>query len=148
MAERSLNKIMLIGRLGKDAETSYTPGGAACTKFSIATSRTWKDKQSDEWKSETNWSNVVLWQKESLAQYLVKGGQVYVEGRIQTRSYEDRDGKKLYVTEVIADEVILLGGKQGNSGVDDAYHNQTAQGSRPQSRGRGKEEISDDDIPF
>jgi len=76
--------------------------------------RRWKDKQSDEWKEETNWSNVVVWQSEKLADFLVKGKQVYVEGRIQTRSYE-KDGQKVYATEVVADEVLLLGGQEGHS---------------------------------
>jgi single-strand DNA-binding protein len=112
MATRSVNKVILIGHLGRDAaETKFTPSGAAATRFSVATSRRWKDKQSDEWKEETNWANVILWQSEKLAEYLTKGKQVYVEGRLQTRSYDDRDGKKVYATEVVADEVILLGGQ-------------------------------------
>jgi single-strand DNA-binding protein len=94
MASRSVNKVILVGHLGKDAETKFTPGGAAVTRFSVATNRRWKDKQSGEWKEETDWSNVVLWQSENLANYLTKGKQVYVEGRLQTRSYEDKDGKK------------------------------------------------------
>ena len=110
MSSRSVNKCILIGHLGRDAETKFTPSGAAATRFSVATSRRWKDKQSEEWKEETNWTNVVVWQSEKLAEYLQKGKQVYVEGRLQTRSYDDKDGKKVYATEVIADEVILLGG--------------------------------------
>ena len=114
MASRSVNKVMLIGNLGRDAETKFTPSGVAATRFSAATSRRWKDKQSDEWKEDTNWTNVIVWQQEKLAEYLVKGKQVYVEGRLQTRSYDDKDGKKVYATEVIAEDVILLGG-QGES---------------------------------
>ena len=110
MASRSVNKVILIGHLGRDAETKFTPGGAAVTRFSIATNRRWKDQQSGEWKEETDWVNVVLWRNESLANYLTKGKQIYVEGRIQTRSYDDKDGKKVYSTEVVADDVILLGG--------------------------------------
>src|ERR1700727_1049481 len=116
MASRSVNKVILIGHLGRDAETKFTPGGAAVTKFSVATNRRWKDKESGEWKEETDWSNVVLWRSENLANYLTKGKQLYVEGRLQTRSYEDKDGKKVYATEVVADDVILLGGQGGAGG--------------------------------
>src|ERR1700690_679445 len=108
MASRSVNKVTLIGHLGRDAETKFTPAGVAVTKFSIATSRRWKDQTSGEWKEETDWHNVVLWRAENLANYLLKGKQVYVEGRLQTRSYEDKDGKKLWFTEVGAEDVILL----------------------------------------
>jgi hypothetical protein len=95
MATRSVNKVILVGNLGRDAETKFTPGGSSVTKFSVATARRWKDQQSGEWKEETNWSNVTLWRAENLAPYLTKGKQVYVEGRLQTRSYEDKDGKKV-----------------------------------------------------
>jgi len=110
MASRSVNKVILIGHLGRDAETKFTPSQVSVTKFSVATNRRWKDQASGEWKEETDWSNVVLWRQENLANYLTKGKQVYVEGRLQTRSYEDKDGKKVYATDVVADEVILLGG--------------------------------------
>ena len=115
MTTRSVNKAIVLGYLGRDAETNFTPSGVAVTKFSVATSRRWKDSQSDEWKEETDWHNIVLWRSENLANYLTKGKQVYVEGRLQTRSYEDRDGSKRYVTEIVADGVILLGGQQGGS---------------------------------
>src|SRR5579884_3456178 len=116
MASRSVNKAILVGHLGRDAETKFTPGGAAVTRFSVATSRRWKDQQSGEWKEETDWTNIVLWRSENLANYLTKGKQVYVEGRIHTRSYEDKDGKKVYSTEVIAEEVLLLGGQGAGGG--------------------------------
>ena len=112
---RSVNKVILIGNLGRDAETKFTPSGVAMTRFAVATSRRWKDQQTGEWKEETDWSNVVLWRQENVGQYLTKGKQVYVEGRLQTRSYEDKDGQKKYATEVVADEVMLLGGR-GDSG--------------------------------
>ena len=110
MASRSVNKVILVGHLGRDAETKFTPSGAAATRFSVATSRRWKDQQTNDWKEETNWTNVVLWRQENGANYLTKGKQVYVEGRVGTRSYDDKDGKKVYSTEVIAEEVLLLGG--------------------------------------
>lgn len=118
MAERSVNEVRLIGRIGRDAETKYTPSGAAATRFALATTRSWKDQQSGEWKDETNWTNVVVWRKENLANHLVKGKQVYVDGRLHNRSYENKDGQKVYVTDVIANEIILLGG--GNGAGDDA----------------------------
>jgi len=117
----SVNKVILIGNLGRDAETKFTPSGASVTRFAVATTRSWKDQQSNEWKEETNWSNVVLWRQENLSNYLTKGKQVYVEGRMQTRSYDDKDGKKVYSTEVVAEEVILLGGR-GEGGWECERH--------------------------
>ena len=113
MASRSVNKVILIGHLGRDAETAYTASQIPVTKFSVATSSRWKDKQTGEWKEETNWTNVTLWQGENVAPYLLKGTQLYVEGRLQTRSYEDKDGKKVWATDVIAEDVVLLGGSGG-----------------------------------
>lgn len=115
---RSLNRVQLIGNLGKDAETKYTQAGKAYTRFSVATEQSWKDRNTGEWKSNTDWHNVTLWDRETLAQYLTKGQKVYVEGRLQNRSYEDRDGNKKYVTDIIGENVILLGGKQGGGEYD------------------------------
>jgi single-strand DNA-binding protein len=158
MASRSVNKVILVGHLGRDAETKFTPAGAAVTSFSVATSRRWKDQQSGEWKEETDWSNVTLWRSENLANYLTKGKQVYVEGRLQTRSYEDKDGKKVYRTDVVADDVILLGGAGGAggpSGGRDEYSQQpvsmprSAQKSSTQApREEFNQGITDDDVPF
>lgn len=158
MASRSVNKVILIGHLGRDAETKFTPSGAAATRFSVATSRRWKDQQSGEWKEETNWSNVVLWRSENLAAYLLKGKQIYVEGRLQTRSYDDKDGKKVYATEVVADEVILLGGRGEGEGAGMGGGGGMARGAgRPAPSGGGMPAgdddigpmgVSDDDIPF
>src|SRR5512146_6407 len=115
MASRSVNKVILVGHLGRDAETKFTPSGVAVTKFSMATNRRWKDQQTGEWKEETDWHNVVLWRSENLANYLVKGKQIYVEGRLQTRSYDDKDGQKRWITEVVADDVILVGSSRDES---------------------------------
>src|SRR5215467_457791 len=132
MASRSVNKVILVGHLGRDAETAYTASQVAVTKFSIATSRRWKDQQTGEWKEETDWSRVVLWRGENVAPYLTKGKQVYVEGRLQTRSYDDKDGKKVWTTEVIADDVILLGGRgEGGPGGGGDF----SQEPRGESRG-------------
>jgi single-strand DNA-binding protein len=161
MASRSVNKVMLIGHLGRDAETKFTPSGAAATRFSVATSRRWKDQQSGEWKEETNWTNVVLWRSENLANYLLKGKQVYVEGRLQTRSYDDKDGKKVYATEVVAEDVVLLGGRGDGEGVGAGIGagGTVARGRAAAGPGGGgmpaSEDdlgpamgISDDDVPF
>ncbi len=159
MASRSVNKVILVGHLGKDAETRFTPSGAARTNFSIATSRRWKDQQSGEWKEETDWHNVVLWRSENLANYLTKGKQIYVEGRLQTRSYDDKDGNKKYSTEVVADEGILLGGRGdsaaaagGGSYDEPVSMPRSAQKPRPapapEPDSFGDQGITDDDVPF
>lgn len=164
MASRSVNKVILLGNLGRDAETKFTPAGASVTRFSVATTRRWKDQQTNDWKEETNWTNVSLWRQEKLANYLTKGKQVYVEGRLQTRSYDDKDGKKVYTTEVVADDVILLGGRGegdfeggGNAGASFGQRNAGGAPNRGGGRpaGPGPEEdpyggmgISDDDVPF
>jgi single-strand DNA-binding protein len=163
MASRSVNKVILVGNLGRDAETKFTPSGAAVTKFAVATSRSWKDQQSNEWKEETNWTNVVLWRQENLANYLTKGTKVYVEGRLQTRSYDDKDGKKVYTTEVVAEEVILLGGRGEATGGFEGGAAAGARASAGPSGPRGRSassgaaaeddqfrgmDITDDDVPF
>jgi single-strand DNA-binding protein len=156
---RSVNKVIVLGHLGKDAETNFTPSGVALTKFSVATSRRWKDGQSNEWKEETDWHNIVLWRSENLANYLTKGKQVYVEGRLQTRSYEDRDDVKRYVTEIVADGVILLGGQGGsqdqpasgkgnNNGLVSQPRGRAAAGSAPPVEDSSSQQITDDDVPF
>ena len=152
MASRSVNKVILIGHLGKDAETRFTPSGVAVTKFSVATNRRWKDQQTGEWKEETDWANIVLWRQENLANYLTKGKQVYVEGRLQTRTYDDKDGKKQYMTEVVADEVILLGGRGGDSQDSGPQPVSMPRSTpRPQpaaAEDAGDQGITDDDVPF
>src|SRR5215472_13118140 len=133
---RSVNKVIVLGHIGRDSETNFTPTGGAFTKFSVATSRGWKDSQSEEWKEETDWHNIVLWRSENLTNYLSKGKQVYVEGRLQTRSYEDRDGVKRYITEIVADGVILLGGQQDGSQEQPASGKSNNNGLVSQPRGR------------
>jgi single-strand DNA-binding protein len=156
MASRSVNKVILVGHLGRDAETKFTPSGSAATRFSVATSRRWKDQQTGDWKEETNWTNVVVWRQENLANYLVKGKQVYVEGRLRTHSYDDKDGKKVYATEVVADDVLLLGRADGES-AGMASGGGAARGGRAAGGGgsmpateddAGPMGISDDDVPF
>ena len=164
MASRSVNKVILVGHLGKDAETKFTPSGTAKTTFSVATSRRWKDQQTGDWKEETDWHNIVLWRSENLANYLLKGKQVYVEGRLTTRSYDDKDGNKKWITEVVAEDVLLLGGRgEGGGGGGGEEYGQPvsmprsarpsagASAPRPSggSGGGGFEPgITDDDVPF
>jgi single-strand DNA-binding protein len=157
MASRSVNKVILIGHLGKDAETRFTPAGIAVTSFSVATNRRWKDQQTGEWKEETDWAKVVLWRQENLANYLTKGKQVYVEGRLQTRNYDDKDGKKQYMTEVVAEEVILLGGRGegGGGGSQEAGapavsmpRSAQPKEHHPAEEASGEQGITDDDVPF
>ncbi len=156
MASRSLNKVMLIGHLGKDAETRFTQGGTAVTNFTVATSRRYKNQQTGEWDEDTEWHDVVLWKAENLANYLQKGKQIYVEGRLQTRSWEDQSGVKKYRTEVVADPfgVILLSGGGGEGGGGGGRP-----AARPQASGAGGgaggggddlggQGITDDDVPF
>src|SRR5689334_12475882 len=112
---KSVNKVILLGTLGKDPELKYTPQGTAVAKWSMATNSSYKDKQSGEWKEQTEWHNIVAWQRtaEVAAEYLKKGRQVYIEGRLQTRSWDDKEtGAKKYMTEIVVNEMVLVGGKR------------------------------------
>src|SRR5688572_7207749 len=113
----SVNKVILVGNLGRDAELRYTPGGAAVATLNLATTEVWNDKQGQK-QEKTEWHRIVLWgkQAESLQEYLVKGKQIYVEGRLQTRQGDDKDGKKRYTTEIKGDGITLLGGGGGRGG--------------------------------
>jgi single-strand DNA-binding protein len=156
MASRGLNKVMLIGNLGKDAETRYTPSGAAVTNFSLATTRRSKDQQTGEWKDETDWHNIVLWRAENVSTYLQKGKRIYVEGRLQTRSWEDQSGNKRYMTEVVADAsgIILLGGRGDEAGPGEDFAPPARRSATAGAQGGGNapssddQGITDDDVPF
>lgn len=148
---RSVNKVMLIGNLGRDAETKFTPSGQARTTFSIATTRQWKDRQTGENKEQTDWHNIVAWGKERVAEYLKKGKQIYVEGRLTTRSYENNEGKTTYITEVVVDDIVLLGGGGGDEGG--SYSGGQGRHDRGGDMGGPADQssnfsASDDDIPF
>ena len=146
----SLNKVMLIGNLGKDPEVRYTTGGTAVASFSIATSERFKNK-SGEWEERTEWHNVVLWgrQAEVAGEYLAKGKTVYIEGRLQTRKWQDKDGRDRYTTEIVGEKMQMLspkgdgGGRSGGgrqSGGDESF-----------GPGPSYDEPAfnpDDDIPF
>ncbi len=158
MASRSVNKVILLGHLGKDAETRFTPGGASVTNFTLATNRRWKDQQTGEWKEETDWHRLVYWRAENVSSYLLKGKQVYVEGRLQTRTWEDKDGKKNSTTEIVVEDLILLsgmGGRADAAGAPDFNQEpvsmpRSARGSQPASRPAQDEQppVTDDDVPF
>jgi single-strand DNA-binding protein len=117
MAGGSVNKVILIGNLGKDPEVRYTPSGQAVANFTLATSKTWNDKQGQR-QEKTEWHRIVAWGKtaELCGEYLAKGRQVYIEGELETRQWDDRDGNKRYTTEVKAQQVTFLGGGRGEGG--------------------------------
>jgi single-strand DNA-binding protein len=162
MAGKSVNRVILLGHLGKDAETKFTPSGTSVTNFSLATNRRTKDQQTGEWRDETDWHRVVIWQAENIANYLLKGKQVYLEGRLQTRQWEDKDGKKNYTTEVVcfANDVILLAsGRAGDAPGGGDYSQQPQpvsmpRSARPQPQAAPAEDpgfnqgVTDDDVPF
>jgi len=161
MASKSVNKVILIGRLGKDAETKFTPGGISISKFTLATNRSTKDQQSGEWKEVTDWHNIAIWRTEHVANYLLKGKQVYLEGRLETRSYEDKGGQKKYFTEVIGDaqNLVLLGGGSPSEGSGDfdrpvsmPRSAQRPPASAPPAAPAPADDfnqgITDDDVPF
>lgn len=156
---KSVNKVILVGHLGKDPEVKYTPSGTAVASFSIATSERFKDKDGN-WQDRTEWHNIVLWQRlaEIAGEYLKKGRLVYIEGRLQTRSWDDKNtGEKKYRTEIVGNELVLLGGggREGGSSDEGGFTRRA-----PASRGndfdqRGSEDaavsstqITDEDIPF
>ena len=148
----SVNKAILVGNLGRDVELRYTPGGAAVANFSIATTRAWNDR-SGQRQEETEWHRVVAWDKqaETANKYLRKGRQVYVEGRLQTRKWDDRDGNTRYTTEVRAERVVLLGRREDDVGEREGGGR--PERPRPQSAPAidgptPAPEVTEDDIPF
>jgi single-strand DNA-binding protein len=150
----SVNKVILVGNLGRDAELRYTPGGAAVATINMATTEVWNDK-SGQRQEKTEWHRVVLWGKsaESLAEYLTKGKQIYVEGRLQTRQWDDKDGNKRYTTEIRGDRIVLLGGGGGGGrGAGGGSRASAGGGGDDMGGGHGpeapSEPLTDDDIPF
>jgi single-strand DNA-binding protein len=148
----SVNKVILVGNLGRDAELRYTPGGAAVATLNLATTEVWNDRNNQR-QEKTEWHRVVLWGKpaESLQEYLTKGKQIYVEGRLQTRQWDDKDGNKRYTTEIKADRVTLLGGGSGGGGGRSGGGGMDRGASQGPSGGPDEppmEPMTDDDIPF
>ena len=142
----SVNKVILVGNLGRDAELRVTPGGAAVATLNMATTEVWNDKAGQK-QEKTEWHRVILWgkQAESLKEYLTKGKQIYVEGRLQTRQWDDKDGNKRYTTEIKADRITLLGGGGGGRGASSDRGGSSAGGGGDDPP---MEPITDDDIPF
>jgi single-strand DNA-binding protein len=166
----SINKVILIGNLGRDPEVRYTPSGAAVCNVTIATSRSWKDKNSGDKVEETEWHRVVFYDRlaEIAGEYLKKGRSIYVEGRLKTRKWQDKEGVEKYTTEIVAEEMKMLGGREGMGGGEEGggtrgYGGEAGErGARPaaQRPAQGKPAVSpaaksstgfedmDDDIPF
>ena len=163
----SVNKVIIIGNLGRDPEVRYTPSGAAVCNVSVATTRNWKNRESGEKQEETEWHRVVFYDRlaEIAGEYLKKGRPVYVEGRLKTRKWQDKEGKDTYTTEIIAEQMQMLGSREGMGGGDEggggydsgererpaARPAQRAAASRPaaapQKSATGFDDM-DDDIPF
>lgn len=152
---RGINKVILVGNLGKDPEVRYMPSGGAVANVTLATSDQWKDKQTGEQRERTEWHNVVFYQRlaEIVGEYLKKGSQVYVEGSLRTRKWQDKNGNDRYTTEIIASEMQMLGGRGGGGGGGgSANYNSNRAPAAAESQGGGSgggfDEGFDDDIPF
>ena len=145
---RGINKVILVGNLGADPDTRYMPSGSAVTNLSIATSESWKDKQTGEQKERTEWHKVAMFNRlaEIAAEYLRKGSQVYIEGKLRTRKWQDRDGNDRWTTEVIADEMQMLGGRGGGGGA--APMSSGPDSGPPSAPPNTGPDDFDDDIPF
>ena len=156
---KSVNKVILVGNLGKDPEVKYTPSGTAVAKFSLATNEGYKDK-AGQWQERTEWHNIVAWQRlaEIVGEYVKKGSKVYIEGRLQTSSWDDKEtGQKKYKTEIVANDLVLLSGRgEGDSEGGSRGYSRGASaggGSFDQSHGHQEEPAhatgnQDEDIPF
>jgi single-strand DNA-binding protein len=156
---RGVNKVILVGNLGKDPEVRYSPNGGAVTNITLATSESWKDKNTGEKQEKTEWHRVVFFGKlaEIAGEYLKKGSQVYLEGRLQTRKRQDKEGKDRYTTEIVAGEMQMLGGREGRGGssaeFDQSADEGRSAGRAPATAGSGGNKSAppsdfDDDIPF
>jgi len=153
---RGVNKVIIVGNLGQDPETRYMPSGSAVTNFTVATNESWKDKQTGEQKDRTEWHRVAMFNRlaEIAAEYLRKGSQVYIEGKLRTRKWQGQDGNDRYTTEIIADEMQMLGGR-GGSGGGGSFGGGSQGGSQGGGKGGGGSappqpgpDDFDDDIPF
>jgi single-strand DNA-binding protein len=155
---RGVNKVILVGNLGKDPEVRYSPNGGAVANITLATSESWKDKNTGEKQEKTEWHRVVFFGRlaEIAGEYLKKGAQIYIEGRLQTRKWQDKEGKDRYTTEIVAGEMQMLGSREGRGGAS-AEFDQSADEGRSASAGRAPAAAGagksgggdfDDDIPF
>jgi single-strand DNA-binding protein len=143
---RGINKVIIVGNLGGDPETRYMPSGSAVTNLTVATNESWKDKQTGEQKERTEWHKVAMFNRlaEVAAEYLRKGSQVYIEGKLRTRKWQDKDGNDRWTTEVVADEMQMLGGRSGGGGSA-SMNQDPGPASAPAKPGP---DDFDDDIPF
>jgi single-strand DNA-binding protein len=152
---KSVNKVILVGNLGKDPEVKYTPQGTAVAKFTLATNERFKDK-SGEWQDRTEWHNLVAWARtaEIVGEYLKKGRTVYVEGSLRTSSWEDKQtNQKKYRTEIVVNDLVLLGGRGEGGGGGESYGGSRGASnhfdqSAPEAEPAGASPITDEDIPF
>ena len=153
---KSVNKVILVGNLGKDPEVKYTPSGVPVAKFSLATNERYKDK-GGEWQDRTEWHNIVAWQRlaEIVGEYVKKGSKVYIEGRLQTSSWEDKQsGEKKYKTEIIASDLVLLSGRGEGGGEHEGRSSSRGAAAsssfdqRTHADDHATPEITDEDIPF
>jgi single-strand DNA-binding protein len=143
---KSVNKVILVGNVGKDPEVKYAPSGTPVAKFSLATNEKYKDR-SDEWQERTEWHNIVAWQRlaETVGEYVKKGAKLYIEGKLQTSSWEDREsGAKRCRTEIVAREIVLLGSRENS----DTEPNTRSTNARDHEPAGPRAEITDEDIPF
>ena len=154
---RGINKVIIVGNLGQDPETRYMPSGKAVTNLRVATSESWKDKQTGEQREQTEWHSVVMYDRlaEIAAEYLRKGSQVYLEGKLRTRKWQDKEGRDRYSTEVIANEMQMLGGRGGGGAGTESRSAPRAASSgggehaEPEpAPASGRDDAFDDDIPF
>lgn len=146
---RGINKVILIGNLGKDPEVRYMANGGAVCNVTLATSESWKDKQSGEQKDKTEWHNIVFYRRlaEIAGEYLRKGSQVYVEGKLQTRKWQDKTGNDRYTTEIIANEMQMLGGRGGGGGGSADFAGERSSPQAAPAPAAAADDF-DDDIPF
>jgi single-strand DNA-binding protein len=148
---RGINKVIIVGNLGNDPETRYMPSGSAVTNLTVATNESWKDKATGEQKDRTEWHKVAMFNRlaEIAAEYLRKGSQVYIEGKLRTRKWQDKNGQDRWTTEIIADEMQMLGGRGGAGGGGGSAPMSSGQDSAPSSAPpqAGPDDF-DDDIPF
>jgi len=146
---RGINKVIIVGNLGGDPETRYMPSGSAVTNLTVATNESWKDKQTGEQKDRTEWHKVAMFNRlaEIAAEYLRKGSQVYIEGKLRTRKWQDKNGQDRWTTEIIADEMQMLGGR-GGSGGGSAPMSSGQESGPPSTPPQAGPDDFDDDIPF
>jgi single-strand DNA-binding protein len=146
---RGINKVILVGNLGQDPEVRYMPSGGAVCNISLATTDSWKDKNSGEKQERTEWHRVVFFNRlaEIAGEYLRKGSQVFVEGRLQTRKWQDKDGQERYTTEIVASDMQMLGGRSGGSNFDDPPPRNSGSSTQAARQEPSTEDL-DDDIPF